>query len=378
MRKIFFIIFTSAIFSSAAFSQSSQIKIANNSLGKLHISIAEKADVKKRLTIVGEGIKAIEIAEKDKKTKRWPETWAIKAYLSSYVALIDPNLSNADKYFKVAQEAYAQALKLDKFQTNGELIAATQHNLHVKMQQDGTAAFERNDFMTAYELLKNVSDFMPADTTLATNVGICAQNLQQYNDALAYFIRATGGGIKNPSVFQQIANLYSAKFETALAVKTLEDGLALNPLHPFLMSDYINILLDNEQFEKATKAIESSLLSEKRSKLLYFLHGYLQQNERKNTATAKESYEKALDLDANYFDALYQLAVVYLENANSALVQKDNKSYNAYINRAQYALLRAHDININDRNTVKLLIDIYTRKNRLDRVQALKQKLNEF
>jgi len=378
MRKLLFNILTLSLFSQLAFSQGSQIKIANNSLAKLQNSIAEKADAKKQLAIIGEGIKAIDLAEKDKKTKNWPETWAIKAYLSSYIAIIDENEANADKYFQFAQDALAQAIQLDKFQSNTELIKAADHNIHVKRLRKGTEAFQQNDFAVAYDLLKNVSDFMPADTLLATNVAICAQNLQQYNDALSYYIRAKEKGAKNPALFQNIANIYASKFETESAIKTLEEGLAVNAYHPLLTNDYINLLLDTEQYEKATKAIETSLKTDKRSKLLFFLYGYLQQNQAKNITTAELSYQKALEVDYNYFDALYQLALAYIQDANQALAQKDNKKFTANINRAEYSLLRAHEININHKNTVKLLIDIYTRKNRLDKVQELKRKLNEF
>lgn len=378
MRKTLLNIFILLTISNIAFSQGSQIKTANNSLAKLQNSIAEKADAKKQLTIIGEGIKAIEAAEKDKKTKNWPETWAIKAYMCSYIAIIDDNEANAEKYFQFAKDALELAIKLDKFQTNTELIKAANHNIHVKLQRKGAEAFQQNDFSTAYELLKNVSDFMPTDTLLATNTAICAQNLQMYNDALAYFIRAKENGAKNPALFQNIANIYASKFETELAVKTLEEGLKFNAYHPLLTNNYINLLLDTEQYEKATKAIENSLKTDKRSKLLFFLYGYLQQNQAKNIGTAELSYQKALEVDYNYFEALYQLAVAYIQNANEALKQKDNKKFVANINRAEYSLLRAHDININHKNTIKLLIEIYTRKNRLDKVQELKRKLNEF
>ena len=274
--------------------------------------------------------------------------------------------------------ALAQAQKLDKFQSNTELINASNHNIHIKKQAKGVEAFQQNDFVTAYELLKNVSDFKPTDTLLATNVAICAQSLQKYNDALAYFLRAKDNGAKNPTLFQSIANIYASKFETELAIKTLEDGLKLNPYQPLLTNDYINILLDNEQYEKANNAIENSLKTDKRNKLLFFLYGYLQQNQEKNINTAELSYQKALEVDYNYFDALYQLAIAYIQTANEALKQKDTKKFTSNINRAEYSLLRAHDININHKNTVKLLIDIYTRKNRLDKVQELKRKLNEF
>ncbi|WP_293298682.1 hypothetical protein [Pedobacter sp. UBA4863] len=377
MHKIFFNILVLLITSNLAFAQSSQLKTANNSLAKLQKSIADKADIKKQLTIIGEGIKAVEIAEKDRKTKNWPETWAIKAYLCSYVALIDDNETNAEKYFLAAKGALTSAQKLDKFQSNTELIQAAEHNIYVKMQEKGTVAFQQNDFITAYELLKSVSDFMPADTLLATNVAVCAQNLQQYNDALTYFLKAKQNGAKNPLLFQNIANIYTSKFENELAIKTLEEGLSLNANHPQLTNDYINILLDNEQYEKATNAVETSLKIDKQNKLLFFLYGYLYQN-RGNTNTAELSYKKALEIDYNYFEALYQLALAYIQEANEALKQKNNKKFTANINRAEYSLLRAHDLNINHKNTMKLLVEIYTRKNKLDKVQELKRKLNEF
>lgn len=358
--------------------QKSQVQLAQNSVGKLQASIANKEDVKKQLTVIGEGIKAIEVAQNDKKTKNWPETWAIKSYLSSYIAIIDDNTANADKYYDLANEAIKKATELDKYQDNSGLIKASTYNINIKKQADGNKAYQQNDFATAFELLKQVSDYLPTDTALAVNVALCAQNIQSYNEALNYFIRAKENGVKNPIVYQTIANIYASKFESELAIKTLDDGLKLNPYHPFLTNDYINLLLDNEKYDRAIKVIETSLASDKRSKLLTFLFGYLQQSQLNNNTAAETAYKKVLDIDQNYFDALYQLALVYINNSNDALKQNNKQRFNALINRSEFTLLRAHEINPNDRNTIQLLIEIYSRKNRLDKVQELKRKLNEF
>lgn len=372
------LLFLILLFGLEGFAQKSQIQIAKNSLGKLQASIASKEDVKKQLTIIGEGIKAIEAAQKDKKTKNWPETWAIKSYLSSYIALIDNNSANAEKYYGLAIEAVNEAVKLDKYEDNSGLINASQYNINIKKQADGKRAFESNDFITAFGLLKEVSDYLPKDTTLAINVALSAQNINDYNEALTYFKRAKDNEVKNPLVYQNMANIYASKFESELAIKTLEDGLKLNPYHPFLLSDYINLLLDNEKYDKAIKTIETSISVDKRSKLLLFLYGYLQQSQLNNNKSAESSYKKALDQDQNYFDALYQLGLVYINYANEAIKENNKQKFNSYINRAEFTLLRAHEINQNDRNTIQLLIDIYTRKNRFDKVQLLKRKLNEF
>lgn len=382
MSKISFVsgLFLVSLSCNVAFAQKSQLQIARNSVGKLQVAINSKQDAKKQLSVLGEGIKAAESAQNDNKTKKWPETWAIKAYLSSYVSIIDTDEGNADRYYNLAVQAIDSAKRLDKFQANYRLITAAAYNVNIRKQKKGSNAYAKGDYAAAYELLKEVSDFLPKDTALAINTALSAQNIQAYDKAIVYFKRAKDNGIKNPVVFQNMASIYSSKFEHELAIRTLEDGIKVNPYNVFLTNDYINLLLDNEKYSEAMSVIESTLKVESNNKLLYFLYGYLQQH-KANNSTAELAYNRALGLDENYFDALYQLGLVYINSANESL--KSGKSENApkfisYINRAEIALLQAHEVNQNDKPTVQLLIDIYTRKNRLDKVQELKGKLEEF
>lgn len=365
---------------STAFSQKSQLNIARNSIGKLQVAINNKQDVNKQLGVIGEGIKASEAAQNDRKTKKWPETWAIKAYLSSYLAIIDPNEGNSEKYFNSAKEAIDSASRLDKFQSNSKLIQASIFNINIKKQAKATAAFNNNDFTTAYNLLAEVSNFFPTDTSLATNAALAAQNIRKFDDALIFFKRAKDNGIKNPTVFQNMAAIYTSKLDNDLAIRTLEDGLKLNPYDTNLTNNYINLLLDHGKFNEAIKVIESSIKVNTNNKLLYFLYGYLHQH-NSNYNTAELAYSKALAIDENYFDALYQLGVAYVDSANEALKEKkadSGQKFVSLINRAEVTLLQAHEINQNDKSTVQLLVEIYTRKNRLDRVQELKSTLEEF
>jgi len=365
---------------SFASAQKSQLQIARNSIGKLQVAINNKEDNKKQLNVLGEGIKAAEAAQNDKKTKKWPETWAIKAYLSSYVAILDGDAGNSDRYYGLATEAIDSARRLDKFQANARLIAAAVYNTTLKKQQKAAAAFESNDFPLAFDLFKQVSDFFPTDTTLALNTAIAAQSNQNFDQAIVYYKRAKDNGITNPVVFQKLSSIYNSKFEKELAIRTLEEGIRVNAYNVNLTNDHINLLLDNEKYAEATKAIESSIKTDSKNKLLYFLYGYLQQNNN-NNSTAILAYNKALNIDENYFDALYQTGLAYVDTANEMLKstkQEDKDKFVSYINRAELALLQAHEINQNDKSTVQLLIDIYTRKNKLDKVQELRGKLEEF
>jgi tetratricopeptide (TPR) repeat protein len=374
------IVFLVVVSTNIAFSQKSQLQIARNSIGKLQVAINNKKDNKAQLDILGEGVKAAEAAQNDRKTKKWPETWAIKAYLSSYISILDGDEGNSDRFYGMAVDAIDSAKRLDKFQDNARLVEASIYNINIKKQNKANVAFKNNDFTTAFNLLKEVSDFFPKDTSLAINTALSAQNIRAFDNALIYFKRAKDNGAKDPAIYQTLSKLYTSKFEHENAIKSLEEGIAVNPYNANLTNDYINLLLDSEKYPEAIRTIEQNLKVVTNNKLLFFLYGYLQQK-ASAYPTAELAYNRALEIDENYFDALYQLGLAYVDSANEALKTKApdaNQKFVASINRAEVALLQAHEINQNDKSTVELLIEIYTRKNKLDKVQELKSKLEEF
>ena len=378
-KRYLFAVTILMVSSTSAFSQKTQLYIARNSVGKLQAAIANKQDQKTQLAILGEGIKAAEAAEKDRETKKWPETWALKSYLSSYIAITDPSQDNSDKYFDLAINAIDSAKRFDKFEDNSGLIKASSYNVNIKKQQKGKSAYQAKDFSAAYKYLKEVSDFFPKDTILAVNAALSAEGVKNEDEALAYYKRAKDNGIMNAVVFQRMADIYKRKLDNDLALKTLQEGLIYNPYNDLLNNDYINLLLDTEKYTEARQVIENSLKVETRSKLLYYLYGYLHQKNT-NMGTAELAYNKALEIDRNYFDALYQLGLVYLNLSNDALAtpKKDILAFTSNLNRAEIILSQAHHMNRKDKPTINLLIDIYTRKNRFDRAQELKAQLEEF
>lgn len=378
-RHLFSVTFFIVISSQSVFSQKTQLLIARNSVGKLQAAIANEKDQKAKMAILSEGIKASELTEKDEKTKKFPETWAIKAYLSSYIAITDMDQSNSDKYYGLALAAIDTAKRFETFEDNAGLLAASNYNINIKKQDKGNKAYAEKDYKAAFAYLKEVSDFFPKDTALAVNVALSAEGIKNEDEALNYYKRAKDNGIKNPVVFQRIANIYKGKLDTEKTLKTVEEGLRLNPYNSILNNDYINTLLDNEKYTEAKQVIESTLKVDTRSKLLYYLYGYLHQR-NVNLGTAELAYNKSLTIDRNYFDALYQLGLVYIHQANDALAtpNRDVNQYASLINRAEVILLQAHEVKFKDKQTTNLLIEIYTRKNRFDRVQELRAQLDEF
>lgn len=378
-RLVFSAAFFMIVTSQQVFAQKTQLLIARNSVGKLQAAIANKKDQKAKIAILNEGIKASELTAADAKTRKYPETWAIKSYLSSYIAILDSDQNNSNKYYDLTLKAIDTAKRFENYEDNSGLLAAANYNVNIKKQQKGNVAYANKDFAAAYTHLKEVSDFFPKDTILAINAALSAEGNKNEDAAFDYYRRAKDNGVKNPVVFQRLAVIYKNKQDTDKAIKTLEEGLSANPYNTMLNNDYINLLLDTEKYTEAKQVLEGTLKVETRSKLLYYLFGYLHQKNA-NMGTAELAYNKSLAIDKNYFDALYQLGLVYINLGNDALQpeHKDVPKYASYINRAEVILVQAHEAKPKDKATINLLIEIYTRKNRFDRVQELKAQLDEF
>jgi tetratricopeptide (TPR) repeat protein len=359
--------------------QKSQLRIARNTIGKLQAAIVAKADVNTQINIVGEGLKATMSAQQDRKTKKYPETWAIGAYLNSYLALIDSK--DPDKYYQDALALIDTAKQLDRFHENEKLLDAALLNTFVIKQDKANRAFNNYDYATALGYLKELSDYFPQDSTLALNTAIASQNLRKYDQALIYYNRAIETGAANPVIYQHLAEIYSSKFDVENAIKVLETGQKRNPSNTFILNDLVNMLLDNERYDRAEKALEDAIRLEGRNnKELYYLYGYLKQLKKQHTQ-AETAYNTALAMDPNYFPALYQLGMVYIEMGKETLKStKENKLqlYEEQINKSDNILTHAYEIAPNDRQTIQLLIEINTRKQRYDKVDELKERLQEF
>ena len=370
MILLFLCVFTSL------YAQKNQVQIARNAVGKLQVSFVDPALKAKSLGYITDGLKAIDLAKENKKTGKWAETWAIKAYLHSVNSLLSANGDAAEKQLNLALSALDTAKTLDKEQINSIIIKATINNTMIKRLDKGNTAFLDKDFLEAYETLKEVSDYNEVDTSLALNVAIAAQNIQQDGEALKYLKRAKTHGIRNPAVFQQLSKVYSLKMEPDQALMVLKEGIKLNPDNIVLKRDYINVLLDNGKYTDALDALEKELLVTRTDEKLFFIYGLLNQLENR-FPDAEAAFKRSIALNSYNFDAFYQLGLVYLDKANLQ-AKNTGVGYKDAIANAELAFNKAFTIKPNDKATISLLIQIYKSQSDLERARELQRRLREF
>jgi tetratricopeptide (TPR) repeat protein len=105
----------------------------------------------------------------------------------------------------------------------------------------------------------------------------------------------------------------------------------------------------------------------------------------------ENAYQRALEIDPEYFDAAYNLGALYV-NAAAVLIEEANKlpldkekeynklieKANDYLSKSLPNLERALVLQPNDFNTMVSLKEIYTRLNKLEKLQEINQRIEEY
>lgn len=353
----------------SAFSQTYNFTATRNSVAKLELSVQKKEATDVQLKLINEGIKTAEAAKAHRKTKKYSETWALLAYLYSYKLYVDDKV-DVDEWIVKTKLALDTAQQMDKESTNLKYIEATKHNLTLKRVTQAQNAFNAKDYEKALQLYRLLSNSEPKDTIYALNGAVAANFLLRRADAVEFMKRAEANNAQNATIYQTLGSWYAARQETEKAISTYEKGLKFNPDNLFLTNEYINTLLENKLYPKAAEALERNLSSFSNVDRINYLYAYIHQ-QLKNYDVARNYYVKAIELNNYFYDAYYQLGLVYID-----LFKSDKKI--STLDLAIKNIQSAYELKPNDKQVVKLLLELYTHNNRRDKMQELSRRLLEL
>lgn len=374
-----------------AMAQKSEIAAAKNTYALFEVGTQTKASMKKQLETLELAKASTEKAILNEKSKDIPELWVYRSLIFSSISVTDTtNKANAEMAFKTAQEAIIKAKALD---TKGEFkaqIESAEKNLAIMMQNKGVAAFGKKDYKEAFNSFKFISDVMPTDTLFSMYTAIAAKNADMYDEAIKYYNKTIELNPKNVNLFQELSRTHMSKKDTAAALKTIEAGRLAHPNNMGLVFDELNIYLNRGEGAKQISKIEGAIAKDPTNKTLYFVSG-VAYSANKDFVKAENAYKKALELDANYSDAIYNLAIIYINRGNDYIIQA-NKLPNTKASEVKYNALRksfmdelgksapllekARELNPKDANTLTTLREVYVKLNNLDKAAEVKKALD--
>lgn len=304
---------------------------------------------------------------------------------------------------ETAYQAFVKGKSLDvKKDFNTELKLLTNIGIYfnntgradynVKEYPKALAAFER-----AYEITGN------SDTTLLYFCATSAELSKDYGKAKGYYQKIIDNKQADGNTYSALVNVYLIMKDTTGGMEVLKKGRAEFPNDINLVISETNYFLKTNKSKEALNNLNIAIQAKPKDANLYLVRGNIYDNLANpkdasgkdlekpqdyaaNIKLAEADYKKAIELKSGYFDALYNLGVLYF-NQGAVLNKladgiRDNAKYkianakaDEQFSNAMPILEKAFEVNSADRNTMIALKQIYTRLAMLDKAKAMNDKL---
>lgn len=240
------------------------------------------------------------------------------------------------------------------------------------------------------------------DTVSLLNAATCASLANEKENAKDLYIKLLKLNYKSPQVFMTLSDLYRLDRDSVNALKFIRMGQQVYPTDFRLFLAETNIYLTFNKTEKALNNLKVALKQDSTNASVAFALGTIYDNLSNDTArtvgersdafkNALDAYKNAIRLNADYFDAIYNLGAIYVNKA-ATIEEEANKlpldatakydqlksEANSYLETALPYLEKATVLQPTDLNTLVTLKQIYARTNQNDKVKVIQEKINEL
>ncbi|MBN2237995.1 MAG: tetratricopeptide repeat protein [Bacteroidales bacterium] len=331
----------------------------------------------------------IDIAIENDKTKEDAKTWLYYGMIYSKIgASTDENIKSlAPDGLEKALEAYQKVTGYDEKNTLYLDLSTNVMQLANTFYSNGIANFEGQVFDKAIDCFNRagmsnaIIDVVDTMTVYAT--ALSASNGGIDDVAKETYTKLIVMGYNNPAIYSELATVYKKEENFEKAEEILSQGRAKYPENNGILIAEINILLGQGRFDEVISKLKKSIELEPENASLYLALGD-SYKEIKNNEEAIKYYQEALEIDPDYFLALYNLGVVYYQRAFDLNMEANDLPFdqtekydkimleaNEYFLKGLPYFERAHSIDAEDNDVIKALRQIYTSTRQMDKLKEL-------
>ncbi|CAN5562215.1 hypothetical protein BH10BAC1_BH10BAC1_02580 [soil metagenome] len=241
------------------------------------------------------------------------------------------------------------------------------------------------------------------DTTTLSNCALVADRAAIYDKAKMYYQKMIDNKQGKGNTYSSLVNVCLMMKDSVTAMEILKKGRTAYPNDINLVITETNYFLKINNSKEALNNLNIALAAKPTDANLFLVRGNIYDNlanpkdeagkdmeKPKNydelMKSAEADYKKAIELKPDYFDALYNLGVLY--NNHGVVLSKvadqitDNAKYkvandlaSAEFNKALPVLEKALEISPKDRNTMYALKQIYARTQQPEKVKEINERL---
>jgi hypothetical protein len=371
------------IVSATTFAQKSELNNAQSNYDSYASLRGQKAAALalKAKSSINDAKTSIDKASANEKTATMPLTFALKAVIYSSLAVDDTVQTTSAPLFTTADEAVKKAKELDTKGDNKKLIDAANVNLAQYKLTGGVRDYQAAKYEEAYKEFDYYRTVLPDDTNAIYYTGLSAANAGQ-KDPGKYYPLAISNYNKllttkysgNARVYLDLSSIYLFAKDTTNALKVVGEGVTKYPANSELRKREIEIALQSGKQADILGKIQAAITADPKNKELYYYEGltYSQVADAANASSEKakddasknsqhqvaldnytkatDAYKKAIEIDANYFEANLNLGYVLMRpaidtyNAANKLPASKQKEYDAAIakSNAQFDLAKPY------------------------------------
>jgi len=354
----------------------------------------------KKLT---EAQKYIDEASANAETSSDSKTWFYKALI--YINLY--RLSQSDSaLFSTALASFKKAYSFDTKQKFTDEIRLNVDTLRQALYQKGVDRFNQRQFeesMNQIELAANVYSILNmTDTTLLLTAAVAAERAGKTEKARDYYLAVLNAGKNTADIYFGLTVFYTKLQDKKDAYEIIKKGRELYPKNEDLIKAETNMYLAFGEDEKALEQLKQIAKSDSANPSVFYAMGTLYNKVFNDTTKSKEvkkemldkatiSYEKAIEINPNYFEPFFNLGILYnnvaaeillkannLPNEATAEYEKLKIEADSYLSKALPYLEKASEINPTDIDAMMALKQIYVRLKMTDKAKAINEKISDL
>ncbi len=338
----------------------------------------------------------LEDAFEHKRSKDWPKTYIAAAQLAAakYKQEKDTQL------LQDAVDHYMKAIELDEADKNrfeNEIKVALTFFLN-ELTNAGIEGFNEQNFENAMMAFENVlkindldmfqEDNPPVDTAIIYNTGLAAYNAQKWEKAAKYLKESIDYNYGGGDAVLLLHQVYGTMQDSTKMAENLQTGFEKYPEDDRLLTQLINFYLESQQNEEAKAYLDKAIEKDPENPTYYYARGVLADQEQ-NYDSAIDDYKEALERDSMYFDALYNLGVIYynqaIEQMNVANDETDHAKFQAEKAKADSLfkaslpyMEKAHEAKTEDLSVLESLKGLYYRFEMNDEYDEVNDKIKSL
>ena len=204
-------------------------------------------------------------------------------------------------------------------------------------------------FKKAYDIAKSMGS---SDANEMLNLAATsALRAQDYNTALTYFNEVKNNGTDNVDIYKHLAACYNGLGDAEQAMAMINAGLEKDPSDASLIVEKVNAYMKEGRAAEAVADLTKLRELDPNNAQLLFALGTIYGDENNkdlyDVEKARQFYEDALKIKPDYYDATYNIGVLYMGMANKYIEQaneitgfskKEQDQYNGLIEQANEML----------------------------------------